>query len=44
MTPVRENMPYRDCVGVAVFNRAGKVLIEFGGLDQLEGILQRLRH
>lgn len=23
---------------------AGKVLIEFGGLDQLEGILQRLRH
>lgn len=23
---------------------AGKVLIEFGDLDQLEGILQRLRH
>jgi putative (di)nucleoside polyphosphate hydrolase len=27
MTPVREKLPYRDCVGVAVFNRAGKVLI-----------------
>ena len=26
-TPTRENMPYRDCVGVAVFNREGKVFI-----------------
>jgi putative (di)nucleoside polyphosphate hydrolase len=25
--PDREKMPYRDCVGVAVFNRDGKVLI-----------------
>lgn len=25
--PDREAMPYRDCVGVAVFNRAGRVLI-----------------
>jgi putative (di)nucleoside polyphosphate hydrolase len=25
--PNREDMPYRDCVGVAVFNRDGKVLI-----------------
>lgn len=25
--PNREQMPYRDCVGVAVFNRDGKVLI-----------------
>jgi putative (di)nucleoside polyphosphate hydrolase len=25
--PRREDMPYRDCVGVAVFNREGKVFI-----------------
>ncbi|KFL25804.1 RNA pyrophosphohydrolase [Devosia sp. 17-2-E-8] len=25
--PIRENMPYRDCVGVAVFNRRGQVFI-----------------
>lgn len=25
--PVREHMPYRDCVGVAVFNARGEVLI-----------------
>ena len=25
--PDRESLPYRDCVGVAVFNRAGEVLI-----------------
>jgi putative (di)nucleoside polyphosphate hydrolase len=25
--PKREDMPYRDCVGVAVFNRDGKVFI-----------------
>lgn len=25
--PSRKDMPYRDCVGVAVFNRDGKVLI-----------------
>jgi len=25
--PVREQMPYRDCVGVAVFNREGKVFV-----------------
>ncbi len=25
--PVREQMPYRDCVGVAVFNRDGRVFI-----------------
>ena len=25
--PDRETMPYRDCVGTAVFNRAGKVFI-----------------
>jgi putative (di)nucleoside polyphosphate hydrolase len=25
--PVREDMPYRDCVGTAVFNAEGKVLI-----------------
>jgi putative (di)nucleoside polyphosphate hydrolase len=27
MTPLRESLPYRDCVGVAVFNRASEVLI-----------------
>ena len=26
-SPDREKMPYRDCVGVAVFNREGKVFI-----------------
>jgi len=32
-------------VAIRANNRgAGKVLIEFGDLDQLEGILQRLRH
>lgn len=25
--PIREQMPYRDCVGVAVFNREGKVFV-----------------
>ncbi|MDP1732589.1 MAG: RNA pyrophosphohydrolase [Devosia sp.] len=25
--PIRERMPYRDCVGVAIFNREGKVFI-----------------
>ncbi|MHB1101873.1 MAG: RNA pyrophosphohydrolase [Devosia sp.] len=25
--PIREQMPYRDCVGVAVFNAEGKVFI-----------------
>ena len=25
--PIREQMPYRDCIGVAVFNREGKVFI-----------------
>ena len=25
--PVREEMPYRDCVGVAVFNAEGKVFV-----------------
>lgn len=25
--PIREKMPYRDCVGVAVFNAEGKVFI-----------------
>jgi len=38
-----------DLLGAQVAIRAnkrgaGKVLIEFGDLDQLEGILQRLRH
>ena len=27
----REKMPYRDCVGVAVFNSAGLVFIEGDG-------------
>lgn len=26
-TPSREDMPYRDCVGVVVFNRQGKVFL-----------------
>ena len=25
--PIREEMPYRDCVGIALFNRQGKVFI-----------------
>jgi ParB family chromosome partitioning protein len=38
-----------DLLGAQVAIRAtkrgsGKVLIEFGDLDQLEGILERLRH
>ncbi len=27
MKPVRETMPYRDCVGIAVFNPGGQVFI-----------------
>lgn len=27
MKPVREHMPYRDCVGIVLFNPAGKVFI-----------------
>lgn len=32
--PKREDMPYRDCVGIAVFNRDGKV---FAGRRRPEG-------